>query len=431
MNFLFGISNHRHTWLLLVAVLALPAVADDAPINPAGDELDFNREVQSILSDKCYFCHGPDEAKRESGLRLDVRSEAIDVIEAGDFLDRVDSDDEDLQMPPPSSNLKLTDAEKHVLKQWVDQGAVYADHWAFEQLPAIVAVPQVSGAPWGRDPIDQFVVARIDRAGIRPNPPADPLRWLRRVTLDLTGLPPTPEEIVAFETAMQTAGTKDNAHTQDQVFETTVDRLLATESFGQHLSVSWLDAARYADSYGYQSDKLNTQWPYRDWVVRMLNQNLPYDQFLTWQIAGDLLPDVTQDQKLATAFNRIHRLNNEGGAVFEEWRIENVADRVHTFGTAVLGLTMECCRCHDHKYDPIPMRDYYSLSAFFNSIDESGVYDRTEKVPCPSLLLPSTDQQQALTQTAAALEIAEAAYAKTRRQSRERFDEWIDQQAAD
>jgi hypothetical protein len=168
--------------------------------------------------------------------------------------------------------------------------------------------------------------------------------------------------------------------------------MLSSVAFGEHMSVAWLDSARYADSYGYQSDKLNTQWPYRDWVVKAFNDNLPYDQFLTWQLAGDLLDKPSRDQILATAFNRIHRLNNEGGAVFEEWRLENVADRVHTFGTAMLGLTMECCRCHDHKYDPIPQRDYYALSAFFNSIDESGVYDRTEKVPSPSILLPTEEQ---------------------------------------
>lgn len=424
MNNLLGTLNRLLPWRTLVLATALvsSAVAEESPVQQASEPLDFNRDVRPILSDKCYFCHGPDEAKRESGLRLDVRSEAIDLIEGGDFLDRVDSDDEDLQMPPPSSKLALTDAEKLVLQQWVDQGAVYADHWAFEQIPAAVSVPQVSDASWGRGPIDQFVMAGLDTADMHPNPPADPQRWLRRVTMDLTGLPPTPEQIAEFETSLK------NTDADKQVFESTVEDLLASDSFGQHFSVSWLDAARYADSYGYQSDKLNTQWPYRDWVVRMLNQNLPYDQFLTWQIAGDLLPEATRDQKLATAFNRIHRLNNEGGAVFEEWRIENVADRVHTFGTAVLGLTMECCRCHDHKYDPIPMRDYYSLSAFFNSIDESGVYDRTEKVPCPSILLPTTDEQTAISEAAAALNIAEAEYTDTIERSQERYSEWIAQQ---
>ena len=199
---------------------------------------------------------------------------------------------------------------------------------------------------------------------------------------------------------------------------------MKSPAFGEHMAVAWLDAARYADSYGYQSDKLNTQWPYRDWVVAAFNANLPYDDFLTWQLAGDLLPNPTRDQLVATAFNRIHRLNNEGGAVFEEWRIENVADRVHTFGTAILGLTMECSRCHDHKYDPISMRDYYSLSAFFNSIDESGVYDRTQKVPCPSLLLPTEEQQAALQSARRNLILAEANWQKQKANAKQKFAEW-------
>jgi Protein of unknown function (DUF1549) len=210
----------------------------------------------------------------------------------------------------------------------------------------------------------------MNKHGLSPSIEADPLRWLRRVTLDLTGLPPTLAQIRGFEKSLQ--------NNKQQAYEDTVGKLLASTAFGEQMAVAWLDAARYADSYGYQSDKLNTQWPYRDWVVDAFNNNLPYDKFLTWQLAGDLLENPTREQLVATAFNRIHRLNNEGGAVFEEWRLENVADRVHTFGTAVIGITMECCRCHDHKYDPIPMRDYYSLSAYFNSIDESGVYDRTE-----------------------------------------------------
>ncbi|QDV44854.1 Planctomycete cytochrome C [Stieleria neptunia] len=385
------------------------------------EDLDFNRDVRPILSDKCYFCHGPDEGHREAGLRLDVREEAIDLIESGEVIDRIDSDDADLQMPPPASNLSLTEKEKRTLKRWIDEGAVYADHWAFTPLPETEAVPSPHEVEWCRETLDRFVLSRLQREELLPNPPAAPRRWLRRVTLDLTGLPPTPAEMQAFDQAL---AADDHRGHQDEVYQAVVDRLLQSSGFGEHLAVSWLDAARYADSYGYQSDKLNTQWPYRDWVVEALNQNLPYDQFLTWQLAGDLLPDATRQQKLATAFNRIHRLNNEGGAVFEEWRIENVADRVHTFGTAVLGLTLECCRCHDHKYDPIPMRDYYSLSAFFNSIDESGVYDRTEKVPCPSLLLPTAEQEATLQAARDQLRIAEQQYAATLKRSEQRFASW-------
>ncbi|MCG8649910.1 MAG: DUF1549 domain-containing protein, partial [Pirellulales bacterium] len=356
---------------------------------PAGaEDVNFNRDIRPILSDKCTFCHGPDEATREAGLRLDLRDDAAAVLESGELIERIHSDDPDMVMPPPDSKLSLTGQEKQLLKRWIEAGAPYEKHWAFELLPESVNVPEVADDRWVKQSLDRFVLARIEAAGLSPNEQAPPLRWLRRVTMDLTGLPPTPEEIQQFQVECEAD--------QEAAYRKTVDRLLKSPAFGEHMAVAWLDLARYADSYGYQSDKLNTQWPYRDWVVRALNDNLSYDEFLTWQLAGDLLDNPSRDQQLATAFNRIHRLNNEGGAVFEEWRIENVADRVHTFGTAVLGLTMECCRCHDHKYDPISMRDYYSLAAFFNSIDESGVYDRTAKVPCPSMLLPTDEQAAAI-----------------------------------
>ena len=375
---------------LFVKLLPLCLIAT----SPASDPpLDFNQHVRPILSDKCYYCHGPDAETRQADLRLDTADGARDIIDSGDFLERVSSSDPDVHMPPPDSKLTLSSEEKRVLKAWVEQGAQYDVHWAFKRLPAQVNVPAADG-DWPRSAIDAFTLQRMQQQGLQPSPAADPALWLRRVTLDLTGLPPTLQQLEKFASDIK-SGDRQGA------CERAVDRLLNSPAFGEHMAVAWLDAARYADSYGYQSDKLNTQWPYRDWVVRAFNDNLPYDDFLTWQLAGDLLPNPTTDQRTATAFNRIHRLNNEGGAVFEEWRIENVSDRVHTFGTAVLGLTMECCRCHDHKYDPLPMREYYSLSAFFNSIDESGVYDRTQKVPCPSLLLPTDEQQK---QKAAALQ---------------------------
>lgn len=382
----------------------------------AADEVDFNRDIRPILSDKCNYCHGPDEEHREADLRLDLREGAEHVLESTELIDRISSDDPDVMMPPPSSTLALSAKEKTLLRQWIDAGAPYQTHWAFELLPDSVAQPDVNDKEWGREPLDRFVLARMESAGLQPNEEAPPLRWLRRVTMDLTGLPATPKEIRRFE---QECGTD-----QETAYRNRVDQLLASVAFGEHMAVAWLDLARYADSYGYQSDKLNTQWPYRDWVVRAFNQNLPYDDFLTWQLAGDLLDNPTRDQRLATAFNRIHRLNNEGGAVFEEWRIENVADRVHTFGTAVLGLTMECCRCHNHKYDPISMRDYYSLSAFFNSIDESGVYDRTAKVPCPSLLLPTDEQSRALAKAKRELTEAERHYRSEVEGSRKRWQTW-------
>lgn len=380
----------------------------------AQEEIDFNRDIRPILSDKCYFCHGPDANTQEADLRLDLRDGAADAIESGELVDRITSDDPDLIMPPPASKLSLTKQDQEMIQAWIAQGAVYEGHWAFQLLPESVTPPAPSDSDWCTQTLDRFVIAKLEGQGLTPNPQASPLRWLRRVALDLTGLPPTPKQIEQFQQGIANDG--------EAAYEVAVDGLLDAPSFGEHMAVAWLDAARYADSYGYQSDKLNTQWPYRDWVVDALNTNLPYDQFLTWQIAGDLLEDPTRDQQLATAFNRIHRLNNEGGAVFEEWRIENVSDRVHTFGTAVLGLTLECCRCHDHKYDPIPMRDYYSLSAFFNSIDESGVYDRSEKVPCPSMLLPTAEQEAALTQAQTKLAEAEQAYQHELAQSKKRFE---------
>ena len=404
--------------MLLIAIVSFFCTAS---LN--GDEIDFNRDIRPILSDKCYFCHGPDGERREAGLRLDSQEEAIGVIESGDFVDRIRSDDVDVLMPPPESKLSLSEDEKETLARWIEAGAHYAGHWAFELLPETVEVPIPGNPRWCKETIDRFVLDKMNQQSLAPNPPASPLRWLRRVTLDLTGLPPTPEQIAEFEAACQSD--------DDAAYENAVSSLLDSPSFGEHLAVSWLDAARYADSYGYQSDKLNTQWPYRDWVVDALNQNLPYDSFLMWQIAGDLLENPTREQLIATAFNRIHRLNNEGGAVFEEWRLENVADRVHTFGTAILGLTMECCRCHDHKYDPIPMRDYYSLSAYFNNIDESGVYDRTEKVPCPSMLLPTPDQEMALKEAAESLANAEENYATIKGFAKKRYSNWAPKASSD
>lgn len=396
--------------------LLLTTIAFCIPAASAGDEIDFNQDVRPILSDKCFFCHGPDSKTREADLRLDIRDGAIDVIESGDLAERINSDDDDSLMPPPHSKIELSEQDKQTIGRWIEQGADYQGHWAFELLPDSVEIPAVGNPAWCRQELDRFVLSKLESESLAPSREADPLQWLRRATLDLTGLPPTIEQIEQFEKSAKDSG--------EAAYSAAAQTLLDSPAFGEHMAVAWLDAARYADSYGYQSDKLNTQWPYRDWVVSAMNNNLPYDQFLTWQLAGDLLEEPTRDQLVATAFNRIHRLNNEGGAVFEEWRLENVADRVHTFGTAMLGLTLECCRCHDHKYDPIPTRDYYSLSAFFNSIDESGVYDRTEKVPCPSILLPTEKQQAALEEAQRVLAQAQADYDQSILEAHQRWQDW-------
>lgn len=409
--------SQSRQWLVLRLFVCCAAGTPFA----AADEVSFNRDVRPIFSDKCFFCHGPDRNTQEADLRLDSRAGAAEVIRSGELLNRILNKDPDVRMPPRDSKLSLSARDKAVLRNWVKQGAPYQKHWAFEPLPKSVAVPQSDNTDLPKQNLDQFVLVEIEKAGLKPSPESTPLRWLRRVSLDLTGLPPNAEQIAQFQRRLAFGS-------REAVYRTTVDDLLKSPAFGEHMAVVWLDAARYADSYGYQSDKLNTQWPYRDWVVDAFNQNLAYDKFLTWQLAGDLLENPTRPQLVATAFNRVHRLNNEGGAVFEEWRIENVADRVHTFGTAVLGLTMECSRCHDHKYDPILMRDYYSLSAFFKSIDESGVYDRSQKVPCPSLLLPTAKQSAELVSAKRKLLKAKSAWENEREAAKQRFDEWQTQQ---
>jgi hypothetical protein len=383
---------------------------------------DFDRDIRPILSDKCFFCHGPDAERREADLRLDTRGGAIASVivpgdaDASELIARITSDDETVRMPPPESNLSLTPQEQQLLRDWIAAGAEYADHWAFQPLPAEVTVPANETSAWPRNEIDRFVLKRLRAEQLTPADRAAPLRLLRRLSLDLTGLPPTVDDVKQFESAAATD--------LDAALDAAVEGLLASPAFGEHQAIAWLDAARYADSFGYQSDQLNTQWPYRDWVVRAFNDNLPYDQFLTWQLAGDLLPNATRDQILATAFNRLHRMTNEGGSIAEEWLAENAADRVHTFGSSMLALTLECARCHDHKYDPILTRDYYSLSAFFNSIDENGMYDHASKVPSPTLMLPTAEQEEQLAAAAAAVEAAELQLAETIENGGERFAAW-------
>lgn len=402
---------------VIPALLVVSAPAADEPVS-------YAFHVRPILSDKCFACHGPDGAKRDSGLRLDTAEGAYgplkdtpgSAIMPGDpeksvAWQRIVSDDPETVMPPPKSHLTLTDAEKDVLRRWIGQGAKYEPHWAFQPLPDAVPVPPVKGAVWPKQELDRFVLATLEKEGLSPSPEAEPLRWLRRATLDLTGLPPTPEEIAAFK--------------QNPDKAAAAERLLESPRFGEHFAVAWLDAARYADSYGYQSDQLTAFWPWRDWVVRSLNENLPVDEFFTWQLAGDLLPDATRDQRLATTFNRLHRLTNEGGSVAEEFLVENMADRVHTFGSVFLALTLECSRCHDHKYDPIPMRDYYSLGAFFNSIPERGFYSAASIQPSPGLLLPDAVQEKQLAEAKSAVAAAESSVEKRRSEAAADFEAWL------
>ncbi|MEM6504775.1 MAG: DUF1553 domain-containing protein [Planctomycetota bacterium] len=361
----------------------------------SGDKLSYNRDIRPILSDKCFACHGPDAAAIEGELRLDVTEDGEDYFGAYLAIEPGDPDASELVarifmekkgvMPPASAKNPLTEEEKDKLVRWIEQGGEYEDHWSFVALPERIEAPEVQNEQWVRDPIDRFVLARLESEGLAPTREAMRERWLRRVSYDLTGLPPTAADVQAF--------------VSDQgadAYEKVVDRLLASPHYGERMAVPWLDMARYADTYGFTVDGKRMTWPWRDWVVKAYNDNLPYDEFLTWQLAGDLLPDATQEQHLATAFNRLHRMNAEGGAISEEWRVEGVADRLATFGTAFMGMTFDCARCHDHRYDPISQENYFELFAFFNSIDESGTVEfrRPDIIPPPSLLL-STDAQQA------------------------------------
>ena len=355
------------------------------------ESINFNRDIRPILSDKCFACHGPDKNARKADLRLDQRQGAVDARaivpgapEKSLLIERISSTDPDVLMPPVRHNKPLTGSEKELLKKWIAQGAEYQPHWAFIAVPKTVPIPKTADSPkWGRNEIDAFVLDRLNQLHLQPATEASREKWLRRASFDLTGLPPSLEELDAFI-----------ADQSDQAWENAADRLLKSSAFGERMANEWLDISRYADTFGYQADRDTHVWPWREWVIRAFNDNLPYDKFITWQTAGDLLPNPTRDQKLATAFNRLHRQTNEGGSIEAEFRIAYIADRVVTNGTAFLGLTFECARCHDHKYDPITQRDFYQLSAFFANIDEHGLYSHfTETAPTPALLLYEGDQE--------------------------------------
>ena len=365
-----------------------PSIHSQETEFPIPEVVDFNYHVKPILSDKCFACHGPDEEKVEGGLRLDVEERALARLESGDYaivpgkrsksqlVHRITSMDPELQMPPPESNLFLSEQEKAVLMRWIEQGAEYKKHWSFipPQLPPL---PEVSDKGWARNPIDQFVQAGLEKEGLRPTEEADKTTLIRRLSFDLTGLPPTLEEIDRF--------LSDDS---EDAYEQVVDRLLASEHFGERIAMDWLDVARYADSHGFHADGYRMMWPWRDWVIQAFNKNLPYDEFIVWQLAGDLIPDATLEQRLATGFNRNHPINGESGIVPEEYRLENVFDRNQTTAKAFLGLTLECARCHDHKYDPISQKDYYQLAAFFNNVDELGMMS-VDGNAAPTMSLPS------------------------------------------
>lgn len=371
-------------WSLFVTLTWCCTVASAA----ADEDIRFSRDIRPILAAHCYACHGPDEQGRQAGLRLDQKGfpsdSGVQILRAGsleqsEFWQRIVHSDSEQQMPPAAAKKPLAPAQVESLRRWVLAGAPWEDHWAFEPLKR--AVPPTIGAG---HPVDAFVQQRLLGRQLGFSPETRPETLVRRVTLDLTGLPPTPEELEAYLT-----------DSSPDRYLRLVDRLLASPRYGEQMAATWLDAARYADTSGYQSDGPRDMWRWRDWVIDAYNSGMPFDQFTIEQIAGDLLPQATLSQRLATGFQRNHRGNAEGGIVPEEYAVEYVADRVDTLGTVWLGLTIGCARCHDHKFDPIPQRDYYRLFAYFNNIPEFGRAIKEGNSP-PALLTPTTAEQAQL-----------------------------------
>ncbi len=376
--------------LLRTAIVLALVLSGICPCASAAEGIDFDSEVRPILSDNCFACHGPDGNSREADLRLDTREglfgdEGDDgtVVpgdpEESELIRRISSDDPDEIMPPPESHLTLRADQIETLKKWVEEGASWQQHWAFVR-PESPELPAVRQAAWPKNAIDHFVLARLERESLTPSPEADRERLLRRVSLDLTGLPPTLDEIDAFLSDKRPGA-----------YERVVDRLLASPAYGERMAWPWLDAARYADSNGYQDDRERTMWPWRDWVVGAMNDNMSFDQFTIEQLAGDMLPDSTDKQQLATGFCRNHMINGEGGRIHEENRVEYIFDQIETVGTIWLGLTMNCSRCHDHKFDPFSQEDYYKFFAIFNQTPVTG---RGRNPQTPPVLEIVTDKQK-------------------------------------
>jgi hypothetical protein len=376
--------------LLVLAALATPVAA-----------IDFNRDIRPILSNNCFKCHGPDAAERKAGLRLDAREHALNPTESGlvaivpgkadesELLRRIFATDDE-QMPPTDSNRRLSAAEKALLKEWIAGGAPWQDHWSFV-APKRPAIPAVVQGDWPRNPIDYFILARLNAEKLAASPEADRLTLIRRLSLDLTGLPPTPEEIDRF---------LDDP--SPDAYEKLVERLLDSPHYGERFAQEWLDSARFADTNGYHIDNGRDMSRWRDWVIASCNRNLPFDQFTIEQLAGDLLPDPTLDQLIASGFNRNHMINFEGGAIPEEYHTAYIVDRVNTTSTVWLGLTIACTQCHDHKYDPLTQKEFYQLYAFFHNVPENGLDGRTGNAE-PMVKAPSRVQQEKLGELARAV----------------------------
>ncbi len=410
------------------AILLLGLLLPDTGVCAAA-KLDFNRDIRPILSDNCFACHGPDSQKIKGGLRLDSKEAAVKPGKSGalaivpgkpeksEVVKRVLTKDPHDLMPPAESGKQLTSSQKETLRRWIAEGAGYQGHWAFAPLQR-PAVATITSRQSPISPIDQLLLARLKREGLKFSPEADKTTLIRRVALDLTGIPPTPAEVDAFL-----------ADKAASAYEKVVDRLLASPRYGERMAMLWLDYARYADSHGFQTDSSRSMWPWREWVIKAFNDNVPFDRFTVEQLAGDLLPNPRQDQLVATGFNRNHRINGEGGLIAEEWRIETIIDRVETTGTTWLGLTFNCCRCHDHKYDPITQREFYAFFAFFNSVEETGTLSGTRANrgggnPEPTIHVTTADHEVKLAALNQTLKAAEAKQADAMKQLPRLIEEW-------
>jgi len=402
-------SQHKKHWLAALCLLAILTIPYNCQVTETSnkgnsekrlpDVVDFNFHVKPILSDRCFKCHGPDAETREAGLRFDIKDGAFAAlgdekdhfaivpgdVEKSTIIWRIYNEDPDDMMPPPESNLTLTDYERSVLKKWVEQGAEWKTQWSYLPLKN-PGLPTVKNQDWVINDIDRFVLAKLESEGMDPSEQAAKEQLLRRVSFDLTGLPPTLTELDNFL----------NDSSPD-AYEKVVDRLLATDAYAENMTEKWLDLARYADTHGYQDDLERVMWPWRDWVIHAFKTNMPYDKFVTWQLAGDLLPNPTREQIIATAFNRNHKITQEGGVIPEEYRVEYVADRTQTFATAFLGSSFGCARCHDHKYDPILQKDFYSLFSFFNNVPEQGLIPEYGAIPEPYIKLTKEEIEKTLT----------------------------------
>lgn len=414
----------RHSFRFhLIALLTAVAVTAVSPAVRAEDVPEYNRDILPILAENCLACHGADSAAREADLRLDQREAALEAgaIVAGspddsELIARVMTDDPDLIMPPADSKKTLTDEQKQQLAAWVSAGAEYQSHWSFitAERPA---PPEVTQSDWVKNEVDQFVLQKLEEADLAPADEADANTLFRRLHLDITGLPPSPDDVAAFVTDYNSRG--------DDALSEWIDRLMSSTAWGEHRARYWLDAARYGDTHGLHFDNYREMWPYRDWVIRSFNANQPFDQFTIEQLAGDLLPDPTDDQLIATGFQRCNITTNEGGTIDEENLAVYAADRVQTFGWVYLGLTTNCCQCHDHKFDPLTMKDYYSLAAYFRNTTQKAKDGNVKDGRGPVLVVPSEDDEPRWEMLSGEIATARAQRLARRTECRPEFEQWL------